>query len=342
MRPGAFALPFGSRSLCGVTDAPPASPGTAAPPAVEAPLGDQNGPGAWVQYFAARATLGFVGRLPDAWQRRLVGGAARLAMLVARERSEIARLYIRQALGCACAEGEGDARVLQAWRHFLAVTLDSNSFARRVPQARIAEHYDVELCPGFEEAVAEKRGGIFVTPHVGDWEAGSAMLPRVGCTPLYVIARQPRNRPLSAHLLRMRRERGIEVLPRRGGLDAVRALIDSGAWVAFLPDQRPRQRFVVAPFFGRPARTERGVGVLARRLGVPLAFGACYRTERPFHYRGVVARVLRPEQLAGMSVEALATLVNAEMERLILACPEQYFWLHERYRDDPPEAEGAE
>jgi KDO2-lipid IV(A) lauroyltransferase len=92
----------------------------------------------------------------------------------------------------------------------------------------------------------------------------------------------------------------------------------------------------VAPFFGRPAHCERAVAVFARRLGVPVVFGACYRTERRWHYRMVFTEVLRPEDLAGLSPEAVTTRINAELERMIRACPEQYFWLHDRYRGAPP------
>ncbi|MFM7280995.1 MAG: hypothetical protein ACKO32_04355, partial [Planctomycetia bacterium] len=44
-----------------------------------------------------------------------------------------------------------------------------------------------------------------------------------------------------------------------------------------------------------------------------------------------------PEELTGASPEAVAARINAELERLILACPDQYFWLHDRYRGAPRE-----
>ena len=52
-----------------------------------------------------------------------------------------------------------------------------------------------------------------------------------------------------------------------------------------------------------------------------------------------VPRVLWPDELAGQSPEAVVTLINGELERMILARPEQYFWLHDRYRKAPPAPE---
>ena len=77
------------------------------------------------------------------------------------------------------------------------------------------------------------------------------------------------------------------------------------------------------------------VPVLVRRLKRPVVFGACYRTARPFHYRAVIDAVLTPEELSKSSPEAIATAINREMERQIRAAPEQYFWLHDRYRKGP-------
>lgn len=317
--------------------APPQSENASTPaePMLEDALGNRGGLGAWIEYLAARIGLESIGRLPRGLQDVLLGGVARLATKLDRRRSEAARSYLRQALGCELMEREGDERVVQAWRHLFRLALDSANFGRVVRPERLLERFQIDACPEFGAAIAAGRGGIFVTPHVGDFEAGSAVLPALGAKPLYVFARPPRNRPLSAHLLRTRRERGIEVLPRRGGMEHVRELSRRGAWFALLPDHRPFGRAVLAPFFGRPAQCERSVGVLALRLGVPLAFGACYLTERPFHYRVFLPRVVQPEELAGRSPEEVVTLVNAELERLILARPEQYHWLHDRYRGSP-------
>ena len=57
----------------------------------------------------------------------------------------------------------------------------------------------------------------------------------------------------------------------------------------------------------------------------------------PLRWKIVCHTVLWPEDLSGASPLELATRVNQELERLILECPDQYFWLHDRYRDTPLE-----
>jgi Kdo2-lipid IVA lauroyltransferase/acyltransferase len=304
-------------------------------------LGARGGLMAWLEYGFVRALLGGVSRLPDGVQRAFVGGAARLAAKVDKRHGDAARSFMRQALGCAQMERDGDERVVQAYRHLFQLSLDSEAFERRVPQASLLEHYDFKTCAGFDELMGADTGGLLVTLHVGDWEAGSAAMPHIGMDPAYGVARPPKNRYLSEHLLRVRERKRVRVMPRRGGMQQSGKILENGGWIGLLLDQRPSGKHVLAPFFGRLAPCERSAAVLMKRMGVPVAIGANFKTARPFHYEFVISRILQPEELAQMSVVEIVTLVNGEMEALILRHPEQYFWLHDRFRNAPePEAAG--
>lgn len=300
-------------------------------------LGSRGGALAYVEYLLTRAALVGVSRLPHGVQAVIVGGLARLAMRFDRSHTQGARRFLAQALGPEAASD--DRRILAAYRHLFRMSIDAEAFDRRVPQSRILEHFEVEADEETLAALRAGEGGIMVTPHVGDWEAGSAVLPHLGMRPMHVVARPPKNRYLSRHLLRVRQRRQVTVMPRRGGMGQSAAILESGGWMAMLLDQRPRGKHVVAPFFGRPVPCERSAAVLMKRLGVPIYFGSCFLTEQPFHYRVVFPRRLGAEELAQLSVEEIVTLVNQEQEKLILRHPEQYFWLHDRYRDAPPLAE---
>ena len=127
----------------------------------------------------------------------------------------------------------------------------------------------------------------------------------------------------------------MTVLPRRGGIDLAAEGLKSGSWLLVLLDQRPRKGEVMAPFFGCSTRTERSAGVLARRQRLPIVYFHCLKTDEPFQYKLRFTRIVTPEEVRSLSVEELATLSNEEAERAILACPEQYFWLHDRFRKDP-------
>ncbi len=300
--------------------------------------GRRNDLAARAQAVLTIEALDLLGRMPDGARALFVRGVARLARLVDRRHSAYAREFLQQALG-RLEPRELEQRVLAAWRHLAHVTIDSHAFQRRVPAATLREHYRIEIGADAQRLMAGKRGAIVVTPHIGDWEAGSALLPWLGFDPLYVISRPPKNRPLSVHMQAIREARGLRALPRRGAMRHVPAILRAGGSVAMMLDQRARQNPVYAPFFGRRARCDRSAGVLLKRLSAPIVFGACYRTARPYRWHFVMPRVIWPEEGRALSVEQLVERVNREMESLILAAPEQYFWLHDRYRggeDDLP------
>ena len=283
-----------------------------------------------LENVTARLLMGGLVALPDGVRERLLGGLARIAMRVDRRTSDAARDFLQTAMG-AMPPQELDARVLEAWRHFLRVVIDSEGFARHVRLDRIRDHYTFDLSPEVSELFASRRGRIVATGHIGDWEAGSAILPWIGCDPLYVIAKPPRNRQLSLHLQSVREQRGVRVLPRRGAMQHATSVIAAGGSLGMLLDHRARTRPGFAPFFGRMARCDRSAGVLLRRLGAPVVIGACWRTG-PWRWHMQMREVLHPPDFAGLDPEAVSTRINGALEKLILARPEQYFWLHDRYR----------
>ena len=268
----------------------------------------------------------------------IVDAAARIARAADAKRTRVARAFLRQALGPGASESEIDRCVLQAFKHLFHVTIDVEGFDRRVPASEIRDHYTVEFCDAAQAVLAAKRGSILVTPHLGDWEAGSAILPWLGFDPFYVVSRPVKNRPLSKHIQLVRERRGVRLLPRRGGMKDARAVVSSGGMLTLMLDQRAAHKAVLAPFFGRPARCDRSAGVLVKRLGAPVLVGACFRTNRPYHYCACIPTVIEPGELAPLDPVEIATRLNFEMEQLIRRDLGQYFWLHDRYRDTEPAA----
>jgi KDO2-lipid IV(A) lauroyltransferase len=295
-------------------------------------LGTRGGVFAWLEYAGARSVLGALSLAPLWLRSPLVGAIARLTKAIDRKRSDAARTFLRQALGSTMSDRELEGRVLQAWRHLFQVTLDAEALHRRVPLAELRDHFEVDLCADARKIIDAKTGSILATPHVGDWETGSAVMPWIGFDPFYVVSKPPKNRPLSVHAHRLRERRGVRLLPRRGAMKDAPAVVRGGGMLGLMLDQRARRRPVFAPFFGRRARCDRSAAVLLKRLRAPIVFAACYRLPAPWRWRLSAPAVLWPEDLAGKSVEEITELVNRELEKLILAAPEQYFWLHDRYR----------
>lgn len=295
-------------------------------------LGDQGGPKALAQYWALHATLSVATHLPLPVQEALVRGVARAAQAFDKRHTRAARDFVATALGPGASPERVEELVRAGWQHLLRLAVRNHSVELVHEGERMLERFSVTMCDEARRIVAERRSALVVTGHIGDWEAGGAVLPWLGFKPLYIVSRPPRNLPLSQRFQRRRESHLVRLIPRNGAVEGITTVIGKGGYVMLMLDQRARDPFVVAPFFGRRAKCERSIGVLARRLKVPLVFFACYLTDRPYRWELTVPRVIEPRELAGLDPAAVMTLVNRELEQLILARPEQYFWLHDRFR----------
>ena len=187
-----------------------------------------------------------------------------------------------------------------------------------------------------QEALAEERGILYLTPHLGCFEITARHLSQYG--PLTVMFRPPRHAALEPAMEQSRNMPGLRAVPAamQGVREFVRAL-KRGEAVGMLPDQVPSSGDGVwSPFFGRPALTMTLAGKLARQTGVAVIMLAGERLPRGQGWRMHYVRL--PEPLPA-EPEALADLINSTMETLIQRFPEQYLWSYNRYKipsDAPP------
>lgn len=181
-----------------------------------------------------------------------------------------------------------------------------------------------------DAARAEGRGVIFLTPHLGCFEAtAQGYAQRYGpITVLYRPARQPWLREL-VDTARSRANLATAPTTLSGVRQMLKAL-RAGQAIGLLPDQVPPQGLGVwAPFFGRDAYTMTLPARLAQQSGARLllAWG-----ERLAWGRGYRIRLRAWEGELPGDAQAAATQTNAGMEQLVRECPQQYLWGYARYK----------
>src|SRR5690606_37646029 len=203
------------------------------------------------------------------------------------------------------------------------------------PQACL-DRCTIDNLPMVQETLAEGRGILYLTPHLGCFE----MIARYfsGVDPMTVLFRPPRQAFLEPLMVESRDLPGLHAVP--ANIKGVRELVRAfrrGESAGMLPDQVPSGGDGVwAPFFGRPALTMTLAGKLARQSNVPVIVTAAERLPKG---RGWHIHTLRlPEPLPEDPPE-LAALINQSMENLIRRFPTQYLWGYNRYKvphDAPP------
>lgn len=296
--------------------------------------GESAGLGSRVGDWAARAALAGAIRLPQAALDGLLAALAACAQRLDRRRTEAAHEFLRQALG-ELAPAQRERLTRCAWLQLLRVSVDTERLFLRVAPERLRTHFDVHTSPEARAVFAARRGCLLVSPHLGNWEAPLALLPELGLHPAYGVAKPPKNRFLSQAVQASRERRGVRILSRKGAMGAAPAILKAGGTIALVIDQRTSGRALLVPFFGRLARCERAPAVLLKRQRVPIVLSSCRMGARPLSYRLEFGEVLHPDEWARAEVEQIVLRVNQGFERLIRAHPEQYIWIHDRYRDTP-------
>ena len=183
-------------------------------------------------------------------------------------------------------------------------------------------------------AFARGRGLMFLTPHLGSFEAAAiAYAADFGQTlqPMTVLFRPPRKSWLRAVVAAARTRPGLQSAPTTGaGVRAMVRALQRGQCVAILPDQVPPKGLGIwTPFFGQEAYTMTLSVRLATQCDatVLLAWG-----ERLPWGRGFVVHVQPLSGLLTGDTAADVALVNRDMEALIRRHPQQYLWGYARYK----------
>ena len=192
---------------------------------------------------------------------------------------------------------------------------------------------------GREEGAARGQGVILAVPHLGSWDLGGAWLSSVGY-PLTVVVEPLEPPELFDWFVELRQSAGMTVVPlgRRAGPAILRTLREGGV-VALLTDRDLAGKGVEVEFFGENTTLPPGPATLALRTGAALLPAAVVSTAADRH-RVVVRPPLAIER-RGEVADDVARITQAlaeELEKLIRLAPEQYFWLHRRWKHAPPKA----
>jgi Kdo2-lipid IVA lauroyltransferase/acyltransferase len=177
---------------------------------------------------------------------------------------------------------------------------------------------------------AEKRGIVFLTPHLGCFEVTAQSYAKE-FGPVTVLYRPARKRWLQEVVATARERPNLAAAPTTlAGVRQMLRALKAGDAVGLLPDQVPPQGLGVwAPFFGRDAYTMTLPARLVQQTGAALLL---VWGERLPGGRGYHVHVHRFEGELARDAREAAAQVNAEMERMVRAGPGQYLWGYARYK----------
>ena len=225
------------------------------------------------------------------------------------------------------------------YRH-LGLLIMENLRLPRMSAAEVLATCSVSGLQHLDDALAHGHGAFVLAGHIGNWELGLAAASRSG-RKSYAIVKEIKGATGEYALAQLRQAHGVITLPRSQSLrQIVRILRDEGGTIGFVLDQNmTADEGVFVDFFGRQACTMPGLAALAHRYHAPVV-PICFR-------RNPDLRTHVISFLPAVAWESLGGTVQSDirhntqrytrvLEDLIRSCPEQWLWIHKRWRTQPP------
>ena len=183
----------------------------------------------------------------------------------------------------------------------------------------------------------ERRTGvILVTGHYGNFELIGYTMATLGF-PSVSVARPLDNPYVNEFLQGVRERTGQSILHKKGAVASIEDVLAARGTLAFLADQDAGRKGLFVDFFGRRASTYKSIGLMAREFDAPIVVGYGRRLGTDFRFEMGVQRVIHPHEWKDKPdpLEWITREFSAALETIIRSAPEQYLWVHRRWKHRP-------
>jgi KDO2-lipid IV(A) lauroyltransferase len=274
---------------------------------------------------------------------KVANGLAWLIYKVDRRHRLVAADNLRHAFGVG-DEAERDRLVRAVYRHFCTMLMEIIHLPRTLHPHNWKQHLKIVDYRPMVDLLLSGRPVLIVSGHFGNWELGGYVLALFGFR-THAIARPLDNPYVDGFLRRFREHTGQKVLDKHGDFGEIQQVLVSGGVMLTLGDQDAGQKGQFVDFFGRPASTHKAVALLALEYNVPMIVMTSTRAQScggpggdDWRYEVRAGDTILPEEYEGRpdAVPAITRRFTSALERMIRRAPEQYFWLHRRWKHQPP------
>ncbi|MBF0443773.1 MAG: lysophospholipid acyltransferase family protein [Oligoflexales bacterium] len=199
----------------------------------------------------------------------------------------------------------------------------------------IAANIEIKGLENLKTALEKGRGAYILCFHMGNWEAMASVMTRT-ITPSYVIVKKVGSKGVNRFVEELRDKNSFLFIKREKKGDVYRSIkeiLSRNQIVGFVIDQaRPGEPKL--PFFSHPAKTNTSFAAIWRRLRSPIIPGYIYRTGPGVHVLNFLPEI-KPVISDNLEKDLIdhSILFNLCVEKVVSEKPEQYFWMHDRWKE---------
>ena len=287
-----------------------------------------------LEYAAVRAVQAAICALPAVAARELGAVLGRVAFTLG-VRRQVVLDHLTRVFGGERSADELTRVARRSYENFGRMVFVYARFPR-LDAGAIARLVSVTGREHLDEALRAGRGGLLIAGHFGNWEM-AATLAGMGY-PLTFLVGEQHNTLVDGLMNRLREGLGVETVPLTGSLLGVFRALRENRIVAMLSDQDAGRSGVFVDFLGLSASTPYGPGRLAAKTSAPLMPGMAVRRGNGGHELIICPPVPPPPDGVDddEAVRHYTRGYTAAFEAFIRRYPEQYFWMHRRWKTRPP------
>jgi KDO2-lipid IV(A) lauroyltransferase len=285
-----------------------------------------------LEYCAALLILKSLELAPPGLARLFAGRYARLLDVAVPRLRRVALKNLQMALPGVNAEQRN--RIADGVFESIARLMLAFARLPRIDKTNVSAWIRYEGFEHFEAAMRQGRGVLFATAHLGNWEL-SAFAHALMTAPMSVVIRPLDNRWIDALVERRRTLSGNRIIEKKDAARGILRALAANEAVGILIDQNSSlEEGVFVDFFGVPACSSAGFAKLAAHSGAAVIPGCALWSETENRY---VLRFYPPVEMTG-DVFTDTQRLQKQIETVIREYPDQWLWIHRRWKTRPPGA----
>jgi KDO2-lipid IV(A) lauroyltransferase len=222
------------------------------------------------------------------------------------------------------------------WEHLFLMVCEVAHAPRKLGHTTWSRYVHVVNKRELLRTLVERRPLVLVTGHYGNFEMAGYLTGVFGFS-TFTVARPIDNPFLHRFINQYRSQRGQFILPKQGSAGDVQAVLDAGGILALLGDHHAGPTGCWVDFLGRPASCHKAIALLPLLHGAPMTVAYARRRGKPFQFQVEFREMIDPKRLdpALAGVTPITEWYNRLLEQLIRETPDQYWWLHRRWKGKP-------
>ena len=284
----------------------------------------------------ARALISGTGLIPKNWGDKLGSIMGNLLFALDGKHRSIALTNLQRALGSELPGAQLRSIARQVFKNLGRMPFEIAWSGRLAPHT-FSRHFKISGRENYYRAVAKGKGVLLLTAHMGNWELFPiiASMARIKAN---VVYRPLDSAPLDDVVKEHRCRFGANLIPTTNRRTIVQILntLKNNECVVMLMDQNvDYYNGVFVDFFGRSACTNKGMAILARRSGAPVVPIFMVREAGGFRAEVLPEISLTRTGDKQKDIEANTAKFNQAIEGFVRQYPDQWFWVHQRWKTRP-------